>query len=170
MHGIRTAPEEGQDSTWLIIQPCDHEATWLFQTTQAGRSVEEGTNAFAHLPLNVAGSCSKVATAEDDWSESFVVSEEEAIAMYNNLYSLGLGVGDRKQRLGNSCGQGNREGGRKLSSVRYAGMEFSSSCWDLGYTASVKFKCEWLQALPGSPPRTISGKSARWLWSSWTRC
>ena len=31
----------------------------------------------------------RIAT-KDDWSESFVVSEEDAIAMYNHLYSTGL--------------------------------------------------------------------------------
>ncbi|CAE7266204.1 unnamed protein product [Symbiodinium pilosum] len=45
----------------------------------------------------------------DDWSESFVVSEEDAIVMYNNLYSA-------------------KDGNHRMSSVRYGG-EFSYNCW-----------------------------------------
>jgi len=98
----------------------------------------------------------------DDWSESFVVSEEDAIAMYNHLYSS--------------------KDSKRFSSVRYEGLELSHSCsaWvnSLHYfwqictlvlvsldTVLIPLTLAWPHISEGTSPAGLYFQVGPYLWS-----
>ncbi|CAE7536183.1 GIP, partial [Symbiodinium sp. KB8] len=109
--------------------------------------------------------------AKDDWSESFVVSEEDAIVMYNHLYSTGL----RPKIIGS-------KESKRFSSVRYNGLELSDSCsaWvnSLHYfwqictlvlvvldTVLIPLTLAWPDVSEGTSPAALYFEVGPYLWS-----
>lgn len=98
----------------------------------------------------------------DDWSESFVVSEEDAIVMYNHLYSS--------------------KESKRFSSVRYNRLELSDSCsaWvnSLHYfwqictlvlvvldTVLIPLTLAWPDVSEGTSPAALYFEVGPYLWS-----